>query len=1217
MGRVEEALRFARRWVLLVEARPVAGDVLNKRLDELRADLDNVAGDVSRDLASLAAGDLIAAAKEAVRRSVDALHKLFDPTEPPDTEETEPEKLLARDLLKIPAMDMSADWQPDVPPGQLAQTLDGDMLEWFSASETRLQRNDLEGGERICDLLASELALEDANEMRRSWTRALEDNRSNLRRHIQGARETLEQSLACGLISEAELSKFEADLVGLSSTLDEIRRFGAAFDNVSRIEEAVRSSGRKRIALIRARFAELQERQGALEGMEFIEDALSRQDALTANELLQRMEAGGPVGAVPSTTLDRFNAFFPRKATEIDQALEQLPHAELLREVRGGQTFAGVNFGDVPGPQLHLAAEMLKSWYEINTRKRVEPEPLKRLLQGLGLDILEIRVGQPIGSRVECDISAVPTEDRSICPVAYFGSHAEGRYRIICLWQRPAEEDLVKLVGDSSLSRPTLVLYLGRLTERKRRDTSRLAKQQHKSFLLLDESLLVFLCGESGSRLAAFFETALPFAYSTPYDATSSVVPTEMFFGRTEELQAVQGQNGRCFIYGGRQLGKTALLRKAEKSFHSPKEGRHSKWIDLRAEGIGVNRGPEEIWLCVAREFKRLGIVPNDMPDPTPGMRGRVDGFLATLREAVALSARQRVLLLLDEADSFFEKDGQNDFAETRRLKQLMEDSERRFKVVFAGLHNVLRMTERANHPLAHFGEPIKIGPLLEGPEWKDAEDLVRKPFEAAGFEFESPNLVTRILAQTNYYPSLIQLYCSHLLRKMLSVVLNDVRLQGPRYVIRGKHLDDVYGSRALRDEIRSKFHLTLQLDPRYEVIAYTLAHGVLSGSAGPGEGMGQRELKERAYKWWPEGFSATSDLEFRILVEEMVGLGVLRQAGAGVALRNPNVLLLLGGLQDIEDVLIKDRELPQEFESETFRARKSGDTHGVMRHPLTFSQLNLLTRAANETSVLAGSDAAGLPDLISFLRASPQEEYLVVLDEVTDLASFTKALEGLKKRPEGGTTLIIVPPSVPWTRRWVADAHSRLARLTSRNKHAHVLFVLDAASAWSTLRDEGGLDWEHVSVVTLQRWQDAYVRQWLQDCGFPDDPGFRTELKRVTGFWPFLLYEFADLCRGSTRPRDALARLSARFDDAAYRHTTEKRMALDNAETRAVLHPLAELGTATASDLALLSDKDRTTVDLALAWSAAMGLAQRDSLENWTLDPVAQRLLKSAQGNA
>jgi hypothetical protein len=90
-----------------------------------------------------------------------------------------------------------------------------------------------------------------------------------------------------------------------------------------------------------------------------------------------------------------------------------------------------------------------------------------------------------------------------------------------------------------------------------------------------------------------------------------------------------------------------------------------------------------------------------------------------------------------------------------------MDQTGRRFKVVFAGLHNVRRTTTVSNHPLAHYEQPICVGPLLENGEWREARALVERPLASLGYRFESPDLVTRILSQTNYYPSLSRSKCS------------------------------------------------------------------------------------------------------------------------------------------------------------------------------------------------------------------------------------------------------------------------------------------------------------------------------------------------------------------------------------------------------------------------------------------------------------------------
>ena len=344
-------------------------------------------------------------------------------------------------------------------------------------------------------------------------------------------------------------------------------------------------------------------------------------------------------------------------------------------------------------------------------------------------------------------------------------------------------------------------------------------------------------------------------------------------------------------------MGKTALLKRAEQAFHAPKNGHFSKWIDLRAEGIGVSLATSEIWRALHEKLKEIGVLEAKSPAPAPGKKQGVETVIRSIRDFLSADGDRRVLLLLDEADRFFEQDGRNDFEETRKLKQLMDDTQRRFKIVFAGLHNVLRMTEHPNHPLAHFGEPIEIGPLREGDEVKEAAALIRRPMAAAGFSFESKGLVIRILAQTNYYPSLIQLYCSHLLRHVLHQVANRQKPSGPRYVVTDRDVEQVYSSEALRDEIRAKFRLTLQLDPRYEVLAYAMALDLLRDRYTQNEGMPWQLIRQTgALHWWAEGFRDTSELDFRVLLDEMVGLGVLRKLASGnYVLRNPNVLLLLG----------------------------------------------------------------------------------------------------------------------------------------------------------------------------------------------------------------------------------------------------------------------------------------------------------------------------------
>jgi len=864
----------------------------------------------------------------------------------------------------------------------------------------------------------------------------------------------------------------------------------------------------------------------------------------------------------------------------------------------------------VAGAQRDQAAAMFSAWSDIKAKKQVEQTRIELLLKGLGFTVQRLLQQERLPAREIWSLDALPIEDRNLCLIPQFGSVARGKYRVICVWERPTEDEILQLAGDSAVLRPTIILYFGRMTDRKWRDLSRTTKAKRKSFVLVDEVMLVYLCSQAGSRLPVLFDLALPFTYSAPYDATAGLVPPEMFYGRSAELDAVRGLNGRCFIYGGRQLGKTALLRRAEQSFHAPSAGRYSCWVDLRPEGIGVSRAANELWVVLTEKLKGIGLLDESVEIPSPSKKGGVDAVITQLRRFLDANADRRVLLLLDEADRFFEQDGRNDFAETRRLKQLMDDTGRRFKVVFAGLHNVLRMTERANHPLAHFGEPIKIGPLTDEHEIREAQDLIYKPMAASGFEFESQSLVIRILAQTNYYPSLIQLYCSHLLRQMLENVNSRSRPPGPRYRITSADIESVYSSGALRDEIRTKFRLTLQLDPRYEVVAYAMALEALRGRYQHNEGMDWHNIRHScAMHWWPEGFLDTSELDFRVLLDEMVELGVLRRIREGrYTLRNPNVLLLLGSQEEIEAVLVKDREPSIEFESAVFRPPLRTLPASPRRGPLTYQQLSELLRPANTITAISGSRAGGIEEIHAGLTDYlGQTGTVVLLDECADHATFGRMFDKtLKGRTTAGNTLIVVPATVPWSALWLEDARKKMDQLRSDSKYVSLVFVADAGTLWGSVCNGDLFSAMEPPWITLLPWRDAFVRHWLEELQLPNDQEMRKSIHQVTSYWPGLLLELVAGCSEAVELRRRIAAMDMKTLD---REILLKRLAdfgLDTPAPHDILLAMAEWrDPIEPAELATVSERDIRDVQTALRWAELLGIARMEGGNYWSVDPV------------
>ena len=463
---------------------------------------------------------------------------------------------------------------------------------------------------------------------------------------------------------------------------------------------------------------------------------------------------------------------------------------------------------------------MLEAWFKVKKTQRIDSATAQTILTNLGFNTPEITI-HPAGRHRWLHVVTEPIQDRTRCPVPTYGSSANGRYRILCVWDQPTEEDLVNDVGETSRGTPAMVFYFGCLTEQTRRDLARVCRERRRTVLVVDDIVMLYLCGERGPRLPALCECTLPFTFLEPYTTTAGLVPPEMFYGRVIERETIMDPMGSCFIYGGRQLGKTALLREVERSFHAPSEGKIALWIDLKTRGIGIDRDIDEVWQILIVEFKKLGILPTNIPNHTGPVR-----LLGRIQEWLEHDDQRRILLLLDEADRFLVSDGKEEFKRVAHIKGLMDRTNRRFKVLFAGLHNVQRTTKQENHPLAHYGDPICIGPLLANDEWRAARALVERPFARLGFRFESLDLVTRILSQTNYYPNLIQLYCVQLLRHITRPNVTTFNPKtSPPYIITSKHVDEAYQSQELHAQIRDRFMLTLQLDQRYEVIAYAMAY--------------------------------------------------------------------------------------------------------------------------------------------------------------------------------------------------------------------------------------------------------------------------------------------------------------------------------------------------------------------------------------------------------
>ncbi|MBI5100382.1 MAG: ATP-binding protein [Nitrospirae bacterium] len=1232
-ARIREALEFGQRWLDLREKYPSQPDnYLHQQAKLLYIGISTLAGNTYKEL------DIFFSEHETIciragiiccRKSIQEVLNLFDRSTNLPLTEPDPRHIVHADLLAIDELYLNEEWEPEAEydwafVSSLLKLLAKPTIDWNQVFQSKCDIGDHDGTLKIIDYLSRRVVDQvDTDALQRRRDKVLKDAQSVMKISLANSKKEVEKAFAFGTLKEAERAKYISSVEGLELTLNDVMRFSEKHKQLDNMRSEIEQIRKNAVTQTRQIIDSLPFNMDKA-NYERICKVLDKGDILSANEYIEIIRAGQPLPEIAEER-DEFLDFFVHKYAPLYEFLQKSEsNNRLIDDVSRGRSIGPISLTQVPGPQAKEASKLLTAWFEAKTANMtIREETARDILRGLGFIPMKV-VKEKTAGRLWIKADTVPVQDKRVCPVSLFGSEAEGRYRILCVWDRPSEDELLSAMGDTARGSAVIIFHFGRMSEKRRRDLAHLSRDRRRSFLLVDDMLVFYLCGERGSRLPTLFQCALPFTSSEPYTTTAGLVPIEIFYGREREKASVMDSKGSCFIYGGRQLGKTALLRTVQREFHQPERGQIGIWIDLKVRGIGYDKDPDDLWALLNTEFKKTGIIPASAR-PTLGP----DKLLNYVEEWLQAVPNRRVLLLLDEADRFLEQDGvkksankQNagEFIRVDRLKGLMDRSNRSFKVVFAGLHNVQRTTRLSNHPLAHYGEPLCIGPLIEDGEWREAMALIVRPLQSLGYRFESQDLVTLILSQTNYYPSLIQLYCRQLLKHVgyPNLPVFD-RNTTPPYTIEYKHIEDAYQSQELRKAIRERFMLTLDLDTRYRVIAHVIAlQSIEYAGKGINRGMHVVEIREQAAYWWPEGFrDDSSEDSFRVLVEEMEGLGVLRSVDGLYVLRSPNVISLIGTEEEILEELDSCRkkyEPPPEFELTSFRTSDKNDIS--RRSPLTAQQLSEIVGRGHSVSIIFGCRAAGLHDVRDFILNAQGEPYFIEPTPTTDRAQFMRILNDLKGRETEGTTVILISDECSWSEYWINDAIQKVSQLKSKSSFASVVFLANPAMIWQLLLNSeeglGTLSKEGVKTFTLRPWNDSAIRQWLEDCSITSNKNLREGIFQTTGNWPMLLYRIREVAKDNLILIENLPQLRTLLGEQPFLSETFTAMGLDVRDPGLILREFAELGgEASEEDLiGVIEDVDPKLISKCLRWGDLLGFIHRAEKNLLRLDPIVSNTL-------
>ncbi|MET9883262.1 hypothetical protein ABZZ20_08885 [Streptomyces sp. NPDC006430] len=246
------------------------------------------------------------------------------------------------------------------------------------------------------------------------------------------------------------------------------------------------------------------------------------------------------------------------------------------------------------------------------------------------------------------------------------------------VWGRPPAKVVMSLAERDTSGASLLVAYFGTLSREARVEPA-VGSSRLQPLLVVDDAALAYLAARGNRQVSTDTQTLLPFSGVNPYIREKrGRIGGEMFYGRDAERKSILDKHGTQVIFGGRGLGKSALLSDAGERFAEQRPCYHQAvYVNLDQENIskGSSLGPEALWNVLDRELAEAQVLGRSQ-----GRRSCQD-FSERVRAAIRAwldeDSRRRLLILLDECDQFFEADAQELCRRPARLgeRDCSEDS--------------------------------------------------------------------------------------------------------------------------------------------------------------------------------------------------------------------------------------------------------------------------------------------------------------------------------------------------------------------------------------------------------------------------------------------------------------------------------------------------------------------------------------------------------------
>lgn len=635
--------------------------------------------------------------------------------------------------------------------------------------------------------------------------------------------------------------------------------------------------------------------QEILERLEDVQKMLDMQNYTAAQDLLSRIKKGDleiSIEILPEDYLVKF----------IDQY-----DNNVIRTADSSKSLVSLVSHKLKNPKNKDAKDgrkLIDNWPMPG--QSLDSIKLKILLTTLGFNVDTVIKSNKIGKIDNYNVKLKkPENGRKINykhPIAAFGSYAvNDDFRVAFIQGKTDADRLIMSMKELGNAKHTILVVDYAIDLRDRRRLARKIKEAFptKVFGVIDRVMILFLAENYNESYInqMLMSVMMPFSYVQPYVWDSgNVMPPEIFMGRDKELKDIESPTGVNIVYGGRQLGKSALLKMARNDIDHDENGRRAVYVDIK--GKDYKQSAHKIGQVLHDE----GILDDDF-----------DGYewddLARLIKNRLNDNNRKIpylLLLLDEADAFIDSSEKVNFSPLDSLKDIQNVGAGRFKFVIAGLRNIVKYTRNAlanNSVLTHLGHTT-IVPF----NYAEARELLEKPLYYLGLRFpkDKESLVSLIFANANYFPGLIQLYCSKLVEAMTKGDYAGYnQSEVPIYYVEQEHIKKVLAEEGFLQQVREKFEITLRLDEDnyYYIIALLMAS--LYHNNGYSNGYSAYDILEEGRNYLVKKIEDAGLEKISVFLDELCELNVLRRLKEDRYVFNRyNFFQMMGSREEVDNKL-------------------------------------------------------------------------------------------------------------------------------------------------------------------------------------------------------------------------------------------------------------------------------------------------------------------------